>query len=565
MDLGLFKAIVKVLPNPVLLCAADGRILAVNAVTTRQAPVLSVGANLFDLAVNDRHILLSQMEHWLCSGDPLPGALTVPGADGSLVRFRCHGARATWYDDGEAAVQVVMTRLDRSDRFVALSQQVAALNREVAFRRVAEAERERLLAAEHAGRVRLQHLYRLTASLGAATTLAAVVTAVHRTAPQTLGARGIALALHSQRLLPSLGPAEDLRALVGDRWTDLDQQPGRAAPPGAEPAHRPGTEGTEVTVELEADGLVLGNLTVTYTPGDTPAGPEHTTAVCQQIAQALRRAALYEHEHRLAERLQRSLLPTLPVVPGIDIAGRYAPGTDSVDVGGDWYDVHVLDRDHVGFTIGDVAGHGLAEATAMAQISTALRGIALRCGTAPGAVLTELNAFLNVYHHGLMATACYLVYDRRTRVLRYARTGHLPPLLIRPDGTSRYLDQATAPPLGPVTGIEYKEAEIALEGGEVLLLYTDGLIERRGETLDTGLARLTELARRTAGATVEELCDRFLDHHPDAEMPDDRALLTIRFPHSPAAPVPCEPVAPHPRARRVAPTPEAAGAAGAER
>ncbi|MEU4686572.1 SpoIIE family protein phosphatase [Streptomyces xinghaiensis] len=552
MSLDLFRAITKLLPHPVLLATAGGRILAVNTAATRLVPELRAGADLFALADENTDGLRGHLGHWLRSGDPLPGSLKIKDSRGELIPFRCHGARATWWTGPEPAIQLHLTRLDHADQFVALSQQVRALNKEMAFRRAAEAEREHLLVAEQTGRIRLNRLYRLTAALAAAATPAAVVEAVHDTAPAALGARSVGLALHSERLVPSLGPADSLRAAAGGSWTDLDHGPAPALPEqghgpdattdradgaagvagvaGADAAGRetaPGSPARLLRLPLEADGLSLGELTIDH-DGGPPPDEAHVTAIAQQIAQALRRAGLYEHEHRLAERLQRSLLPVLPVIDGLDVAGRYAPGSDLVDVGGDWYDVHVLDGDHIGLTIGDVAGHGLSEATAMGQISAALRGIVLRHGRRPGAVLAELDHFLRAYHPGRMATACYLVLHRPSGTLHYARAGHLPPLLVHADGSSSFLDRALAPPLGMVNDVAYTESEARIAAGETLLLFTDGLVERRGEILDAGLDRLTGLARRTAGLSADELCEVFLHHQPSADKPDDCALLALR-------------------------------------
>jgi hypothetical protein len=543
MVLGLFEAITKLLPYPALLCTAAGRILAVNLAATRLNADLRAGTDLFDLVAEDSQELHRDLGHWLRSGDPLPGALTLKDAGGELVRFRCHGARATWWQGPNPAIQVYMTRLDRTDQFVVLSEQVALLNREVAFRRAAEAERERLLIAEQAGRVRLQRLYSLTAILASAATLTEVLQAVQDTAPAALNAHSVVLKLHSQRLVPALGPTDSLRALAGQTWIDLDQPAAHVPAPGRCAAGEDASATALIEVPLEAADVTLGRLSIDF-GSVAPADPEHITAITQQIAQALRRAGLHEHEHRLAERLQRSLLPALPPVAEIDIASRYAPGTDMVDVGGDWYDVHVLDKDHVGFTIGDVAGHGLAEATAMGQISTALRGIALRQGKSPGAVLGALGNFLDAYHPHLMATACYLVFDRRTRTLRYSKAGHPPPLLISADGTSRFLDRALGPPLGMIPEFQYHEAEITVGDGDTLLLYTDGLIERREEPFDVGLARLADLARDVTGFAVEDLCELFLHHRPTGEMPDDRALLAARFPAPAVLPAATAPPSP---------------------
>jgi uncharacterized protein YigA (DUF484 family) len=324
--LGLFEAIAKPLPHPVLLCTAAGRILAVNQAATRLNADLRAGADLCDLVAEDSQGLRRHLGHWLRSGDPVPGALTFEDDSGEPAPFRCHGARAAWWQGPDPAIQVHMTRLDHTGQFVVLSEQVAVLNREVAFRRAAEAERERLLIAEQAGRVRLQRLYSLTAALASAATLTEVLQAVQDTAPAALNADNVALELHSQRLVPSLGPTDSLRAVAGETWTDLDQAAARMPASGrcAAGEDESVTARSVIEVPLETADVTLGRLSIDFGSA-APAGPEHITAVTQQIAQALRRAGLHEHEHRLAERLQRSLLPALPAVAGIDIASRYAP------------------------------------------------------------------------------------------------------------------------------------------------------------------------------------------------------------------------------------------------
>ncbi|MFF8726273.1 SpoIIE family protein phosphatase [Streptomyces sp. NPDC015171] len=517
MNPGLFEAITRPLPHPVILCAGNGTILAANPAAATSIPQLCAGVSLYALVQDDATVLRTHMGNWLRSGSPLPGALVLKDGDGSRVRFRCHGVRATWWQGPDAAVQLNLQRLDHADRFVVLSRQVSALNREIAIRRTAEAQREELLLAEQAARARLQRLYELTAALASSATLAQVAEAVATTAARVLEAAGVTLELHSKRLVPTLEPGEDLLLLAETAWTDLDR-PWDAAQPAP---------GAAVRIALEADGVVLGSLTVHPGAAGAPES-EHLTAVAQQIAQAVRRAGLYEHEHRVAERLQLSLLPQLPDVPGLEAATCYAPGSDMIMVGGDWYDLYNLDEEHIGLSIGDVAGHGLPQAAVMAQVIAALRGIVLRCGTRPEAVLSELNEYLHLYHRGQMATAAYLLYHRPTRALTYIKAGHPPPLVIRPDGVSRYLDGPVSPPVGPVPGARYRQGRTTLAEGEAVLLYTDGLIERRREPLDTGLDRLTETARRGVGMNVHDLCRLFLNHQPGADYPDDRALLLIR-------------------------------------
>ncbi len=517
-NLALFNAIAKLLPHPLLLCSGAGRILAANPAARRAAAALCVDGDLLELAANSAD-MRARLAQWLRSGNALPGSLILESGDGHKERFRCHGARATWWQGPEPAVQVQLSRTDHADQFVALTQQVRQLDQQMAYRAAAEAQRERLLRREREARERMQRLYRLTAALAAGATLNDVCDAVHKSAPQALEAGSATLELHSHRIVPSLGPA-DVLSTTAAKWADLD------ALPDGDPAASLGPEPRRVP--LEAEGVTLGHLVVHGAP-DGSADDEHTTAIAQQIAQAVRRAGLFEHEHRLAERLQRSLLPTLPTVEGLDIASAYAPGTHMVNVGGDWYDIHVLDDETIGLTIGDVAGHGIAEATAMAQISAALRSIARRCGHRPPEVLAEVNDFLNAYHQGLMATACYATYNRRTRILSYSRAGHPPPLLIGADGVGRYLDAALAPPLGPVPTVRYTQEEVEIVEGDVLVLYTDGLIERRREALDVGLERLTQLSLATVGLSAQETCGLFLHQQVDTEMPDDRALLVTRF------------------------------------
>ncbi|WP_053708775.1 PP2C family protein-serine/threonine phosphatase [Streptomyces sp. NRRL B-3648] len=523
MTLGLFRAITRPLPHAVLLCQADGRVLAANPAAVRCDDRLRPGTSVFDLRPDDTPWLRRQLAVWLSSGSPVPGALVIKDADGRMRRFRCHGARATWWDGPQPALQLHLVEAGTSDQFVALSQQVEALNREVAFRRATEVDRARLLAAEQAARAQLQHLYDLTAALAGAITLAEVSRVVSDVAPAALGAIAAELYLHSARLVPPLQPGDNGLPAGAGGWTDLDR-------PSSSDRSLPGeaADAVPIALSLEADGVHLGMLIVYGS--DSSTAPEHVTAVAQQIAQALRRAGLHEHEHRVAERLQLSLLPQLPRLPGLETATCYAPGSDLLSVGGDWYDVYEVDADHIGLSIGDVAGHGLHEATVMAQITAALRNIVPRCGTDPAAVLDELNTFLGRYHPNGMATACYLVFEHRTRTLTYARAGHPPPLLIHADGASAYLDDAASPPLGPVRNVRYRQADVTVTEDDTLLLYTDGLIERRREDLAVGMERLTAFAHTTSGLDIAELCDRFLHHQPEAAFPDDRALLAVRFP-----------------------------------
>jgi anti-sigma regulatory factor (Ser/Thr protein kinase)/putative methionine-R-sulfoxide reductase with GAF domain len=248
-----------------------------------------------------------------------------------------------------------------------------------------------------------------------------------------------------------------------------------------------------------------------------------------QAAPAIERARLFEaleREHRGAVALQRSLLPDrLPDLVGIETAARYLPARD--EVGGDWYDVINLPGGGVGLAIGDVAGHGLHAAALMGQLRTGLRAYALE-GHAPGETLKLLDRLLQtLYGHG-MATAGYAVVDPTTGALRYASAGHPPPVIVRQGERAGLLAAATAPPLGSLPFAAFQEVEETLAPGDAILLYTDGLIERRREPLTAGLERLREVAAGPASA--ERLCQRVIDQLvAPAGGDDDIAVVALKL------------------------------------
>jgi len=231
-------------------------------------------------------------------------------------------------------------------------------------------------------------------------------------------------------------------------------------------------------------------------------------------------------EHQIAETLQRSLLPDrLPQVPGVDLAARYVPATADVEVGGDWYDVISLPDGRLGLTIGDVAGHGLLAATSMGQLRMAVRAYVLQ-DPAPPAVLAGLERLVTQLPMPEMATMLYLLFDPDTGSLRYANAGHLPAVLVA-DGQSTFLTDALVPPLGVTTGTRFVEAGLTLQPGATLVLYTDGLVERRRVSLQDGLDRLSREALADVG--VDALCDLLLQALSGPEpAADDIALLVIR-------------------------------------
>ena len=246
-------------------------------------------------------------------------------------------------------------------------------------------------------------------------------------------------------------------------------------------------------------------------------------------AQALERAQLYELEHAVAATLQKSLLPgSLPADPRVSIATRYRPGTEELDVGGDWYDVIRIGDDRIGVAIGDVVGHGLEAASAMGQLRSALRGLALT-GHGPGTVIQGLDRFARTSAPATMATVAYAELDLTTNELRYACAGHPPPV-IQIAGEIRFLERGRTTPLAALPEpIQCDEEEEPFPPGSVLVLYSDGLIERRGEQLDLGMARLRDVLRDAPSVHPEALADRLLaDLIGEIPQDDDVAVLCLR-------------------------------------
>ncbi|WP_405866653.1 SpoIIE family protein phosphatase [Streptomyces sp. NBC_00005] len=253
------------------------------------------------------------------------------------------------------------------------------------------------------------------------------------------------------------------------------------------------------------------------------------TALGGLIAQALERAKLYDAEYALARGLQNALLPhRLPTLPGLRVTGRYVPGTRGMDIGGDWYDVIPV-GDEVALIVGDVEGHNVAAAAAMGQLRSAMRAF-VTAGHRPSDVLASTNRLHMDLDPALLASCCYALLHPGSGVVRIVRAGHCPPLLRLPDGHTEILNV----PGGPLIGVEampdYPESELRLAPGSILALYTDGLIERRGSDIGSGIRRLRASLARMGGDRLEDLADRLLqDACLSHERMDDIALLLTEY------------------------------------
>jgi serine phosphatase RsbU (regulator of sigma subunit)/anti-sigma regulatory factor (Ser/Thr protein kinase) len=286
-------------------------------------------------------------------------------------------------------------------------------------------------------------------------------------------------------------------------------------------------------VPLVVGGRVLGVLHVgTLRPRNfTNADAALLQLAAGRAAPAIERAQLLdalEHEHLGAVALQSSLLPpVLPHIATADVAARYLPARDVV--GGDWYDVLDLGDGRIGLAIGDVAGHGVRAAALMGELRTALRAYALE-GHPPGETLRRVDALLHATRARGMATAAYAIVDPEDGKLTLASAGHPPPLHVPASGAARLLEVPAGPPVGVLQFPQYAETETRLSAGDALLLYTDGLIERRGTPLAENLDLLPRVAATPTPESADELCERVLEGMlPDGEAGDDVALVAMRL------------------------------------
>jgi PAS domain S-box-containing protein len=297
--------------------------------------------------------------------------------------------------------------------------------------------------------------------------------------------------------------------------------------------------GMLTVLPLRGRDRVLGALTLAH-DGHRPVDPADTSAaaeVADRIGLALDTARLYEQQRRLATELQRSMLTAPPQPDHAQVVVRYLPAAEAARVGGDWYDAFLQPGGATNLVIGDVVGHDTAAAAAMGQLRSMLRGIAVTGDAGPAELLTQLDAALVHLQVQTYATAAIARFEqtdaerlRRVTRMRWANAGHPPPLVIHPDGTLA----ALAPwrgelMLGVDAGTRRTESVVSLDVGTTVLLYTDGLVERRDQDLDTGMARLRVAARELAGRDLDHLCDELVDRLVQGRPDDDVALVAIRL------------------------------------
>ncbi len=420
-------------------------------------------------------------------------------------------------------------------------------------------ERSFLLDSEHRLRRRSERLQEMTADLSNALTRADVARVLLSRVEEATGAESSALALFGEGL--QLTELLDWRGYdpdVAARWLDVslgaDTPQGRAV-------RRLGPELYHVARDTRPsdphDPAGTGHVSFVFVPlvlGRRPSAllvassrepfvlDSDDLAVIGTLAgaaaQALDRARRFESEQTIAETLQRSVLPaSLPEIPGLRLAGRYLPGTTELEVGGDWYDAIQLQNGRIALVVGDVVGKGVRAAATMGQLRNAIRAFSLD-RLKPTSTLSRLTRLADEVIETSFATVVYADLDPKTGVCRFASAGHPPPLAAFPDGRTQFLEDGRGLPLGTGLPSSYRQGVAELPTGALLLFYTDGLIERRGETLDVGLERLRE-AVASGPWDPEPLLDHVVERLVgDDERRDDVVLLAARL--VPVAPRPLE-------------------------
>ena len=285
---------------------------------------------------------------------------------------------------------------------------------------------------------------------------------------------------------------------------------------------------------LNARGSTLGFIVCNRRKGfrsfdayDTEIGIEFASRAAIFIDNARR----YNRERATALTLQRSLLPTgLSAPSSVEVTHRYLPGSQLIEVGGDWYESINMPGARVALVVGDVAGHGVRAAVTMGRLRTAIQTLSM-LELSPAETLQYLNELMRKIgdREPHFATCIYATYDAVNGTCEVACAGHLPPLLVRPDGSSEFLDVSPAPPLGVGEGL-ISSRTFEIEDGSMFVLYTDGLVESRGRDIDDGLKRLQSVfdAESVAGS-MDDLCKAILAGAYSDQHRDDIAVLIARL------------------------------------
>jgi serine phosphatase RsbU (regulator of sigma subunit) len=342
------------------------------------------------------------------------------------------------------------------------------------------------------------------------------------TAPRDQAALASALhsgePVHLTAVEPDLGPESMPEGAVRRAWQRLDPR-------------------SSLFVPLQARGSAFGILSLVRC-GDRPPARAADVELALEVARrgglALDNARLYGRQVRVAETLQHSLLTPPSQPPGLEVAVRYRPAVSQDLVGGDWYDAFTRRDGTTVLVIGDVAGHGVEAAAAMAQLRSAVRTLAYDSPDGPAGTLDRVDRVLSGLHVGTLATALVAhlapAPDGDPRALRWSSAGHLPPLVLGADDRVRLLDTPPERLLGADEPSVRRDHEAVLSPGETLVLVTDGLVEVGRQGIDEGLAAAAVALSGLSRLTADALCDRLLSRVLHDRTDDDVAVLAVRLP-----------------------------------
>ncbi|WP_446474034.1 SpoIIE family protein phosphatase [Actinomadura opuntiae] len=435
-------------------------------------------------------------------------------------------------------------------------------NTDVTGQREAEEMRGRLTEQLSAAALRTARLQQATSMLAEALTVSQVVQVITEVGRSAIGADYSAVALLDDDKLrlsivtPSQPGAEgEARPAARDDIKVADQTVMSVAVRESRPflAEHPDSlrlqlgrdekelfaqhpeERAWVGLPLLAAGAPIGALRFSFTRPREITEEERVflEALAGQCALAVERALLFEREHRTAEELQRSLLPSdLPQLPGMVLAARYNPATRHVQVGGDWYDVFRLPDDRLAVAVGDVMGKGVLAAAGMGRVRNALRALALN-DPRPAAVLAGLDRLFSATEdEEQFTTVAYAVIDPETGRGAFSNAGHPPPLLISPDAPARVSTREPGTPLGWPS--QRQQTSFSIETGNTVVFYSDGLVENRRRGVDAGLEELVATAADAPPEVVgdpERLVDFLVDRMlAGYEQVDDVTVLALHVP-----------------------------------
>lgn len=256
----------------------------------------------------------------------------------------------------------------------------------------------------------------------------------------------------------------------------------------------------------------------------------YVSAVATMVSQALVRAKIYTDEHARAAILQAAVLPTGPVdTAGMDVCVTYEPADVAQGLGGDWYDIMALPKNRTYLAVGDVVGHGLPAVEDMAQLRSAGRAMAHQ-GLPPAQLFAELNGFTRHASKGKFATMAVAIFDPDEGLLTYAVAGHPPPFLRRTaTGDVIRLSDGRGPVLGPMREASYSEGKVRIVPGDILVMYTDGLVERHGMDIDSGMNQAQQIIADWDGDTVSDYCNALQENLAPRPRADDVCVLAVRF------------------------------------